>query len=198
MHNLLSHANGGVASARPLTTLVVCVGQPARILMRWRLFSMHETTTLTTIAVLGFSVAFLHAAIPTHWLPFVLVGRARGWSWTRTIAVTLGAGLGHVALTSLLGLAIAWFGFKLNETVSGLFPWIAGGVLTAILHSLEFATFKSLKLTICVFLKSEYNGLINSSVILEHISSTKAINSLKPIVYGFLLLTASIITTVIC
>ena len=99
--------------------------------MRWALFSMQETTTLTTIAVLGFSVAFFHAAIPTHWLPFVLVGRARGWSRARTVAVTVGAGLGHVALTSLLGLAIAWFGFKLNETVSGAFPWIAGGVLAA-------------------------------------------------------------------
>ena len=25
----------------------------------------------------GFATAFLHAALPTHWLPFVLVGRAQ-------------------------------------------------------------------------------------------------------------------------
>ncbi len=91
---------------------------------------MHgATTTLTTIAALGFPVAFLHAAIPTHWLPFVLVGRARRWSSGKTISVTLAAGLGHVALTSLLGLAIAWFGFQLNERVGTAFPWIAGGIL---------------------------------------------------------------------
>ena len=41
---------------------------------------------LTTIAVTGFTIAFLHAAIPTHWLPFALIGRARGWSRRRTLA----------------------------------------------------------------------------------------------------------------
>ncbi|HVU33275.1 MAG TPA: hypothetical protein VHE61_07565 [Opitutaceae bacterium] len=92
---------------------------------------MPLTTTLTTIAALGFTVAFLHAAIPTHWLPFVLVGRARAWSRSKIVLVTLLAGLGHVSLTSLLGLAVAWFGFQLNEHVGHWFPWIAGGILAA-------------------------------------------------------------------
>lgn len=90
---------------------------------------MPANTTLTTIAALGFPVAFLHAALPTHWLPFVLVGRARAWSRTKTLLVTTGAGLGHVALTSLLGLLIAWFGFAINKTLGGLFPWIAAAIL---------------------------------------------------------------------
>ena len=93
---------------------------------------MHVATTLTTIAILGFSVAFLHAAIPTHWLPFVLVGRARGWSREKTVAVTIAAGVCHVVLTSALGLAIAWFGFELNATIGGVFPWIAGAILAGI------------------------------------------------------------------
>lgn len=93
---------------------------------------MQDSTTLTTIAALGFPVAFLHAAIPTHWLPFVLVGRARRWTRWKTIAVTVAAGLGHVALTSLLGLAIAWFGFKLSARAGEVFPLIAGGVLAAL------------------------------------------------------------------
>jgi nickel/cobalt exporter len=47
-----------------------------------------QSTVLTTIAATGFSVAFFHAAIPTHWLPFVLVSRARGWSRSaKTLAV---------------------------------------------------------------------------------------------------------------
>ena len=91
-----------------------------------------NTAVLTTIAATGFTVAFFHAAIPTHWLPFVLVSRARGWSRGKTLMVSTFAGLGHVALTSLLGLVIAWFGFKLDERVWQLFPWIAGGVLFAI------------------------------------------------------------------
>ena len=89
-----------------------------------------QSTVLTTVAATGFSVAFFHAAIPTHWLPFVLVARARHWSRPKTLAVTTLAGLGHVALTSLLGLGIAWFGFQLEEKV-GSFSWLAGGLLLA-------------------------------------------------------------------
>lgn len=89
------------------------------------------STVLTTVAATGFTVAFFHAAIPTHWLPFVLVARARQWSRPKTLLVTSLAGLGHVALTSLLGLVIAWFGFQLEEKV-GWFPWLAGGLLLAI------------------------------------------------------------------
>jgi ABC-type nickel/cobalt efflux system permease component RcnA len=90
-----------------------------------------QSAVLTTVAATGFTVAFFHAAIPTHWLPFVLVARARGWGKARTMAVTCLAGLGHVALTSLLGLVIAYFGFQLDESFGEIFPRIAGGLLLA-------------------------------------------------------------------
>ncbi len=91
-----------------------------------------NSTVLTTIAATGFTVAFFHAAIPTHWLPFVLVSRARGWGHGKTLAVTTFAGLGHVALTSLLGLLIAWFGFQLDERLGKLFPIAAAVALIGI------------------------------------------------------------------
>jgi nickel/cobalt transporter (NicO) family protein len=87
------------------------------------------STVLTTVAATGFTVAFFHAAIPTHWLPFVLVARARGWSRRKALLVLALAGVGHVGLMTLLGLAIAWFGFRLDETMGPAFPWIAGGLL---------------------------------------------------------------------
>jgi nickel/cobalt transporter (NicO) family protein len=86
-------------------------------------------TALATVAATGFAVAFLHAMIPTHWLPFVLVARARRWPTARTMMVATAAGLGHVLLTSLLGLGIAWFGFQLDEELGHIFPWIAGAIL---------------------------------------------------------------------
>src|SRR3954463_1915688 len=91
-----------------------------------------NSAVLTTVAATGFTVAFFHAAIPTHWLPFVLVARARRWSRGKTLLVTGFAGLGHIALTSLLGLAIAWFGFQLGEKLGNAFPWVTGGVLVLI------------------------------------------------------------------
>jgi hypothetical protein len=81
---------------------------------------------LTTIAITGFGVAFFHAAIPTHWLPFVLTARAQHWNHTRTLLITALAGGGHVLFTALLGLLIAWFGIVLNEKIGNLFPLIAG------------------------------------------------------------------------
>ncbi|MEN9840986.1 MAG: hypothetical protein RL376_786 [Verrucomicrobiota bacterium] len=91
-----------------------------------------NTPVLATLAATGFTVAFLHAALPTHWLPFVLVARARGWTEGKTMGVAVLAGLGHVALTSLLGLVVAWLGFALDEHYGELFKGVAGGLLLAV------------------------------------------------------------------
>ncbi len=91
-----------------------------------------NTTVLATLAATGFSVAFFHAALPTHWLPFVLVARARGWRERKTMGVAIVAGLGHVALTSLLGLVVAWLGLALDAHFGELFRWVSGSVLLAV------------------------------------------------------------------
>jgi hypothetical protein len=89
---------------------------------------MNETV-FTTIALTGFSIAFFHAAIPTHWLPFVITARAQRWNRNKTICVTALAGTGHVLCTAFLGFLIAWFGIALHDKIGGWFPWIAGGAL---------------------------------------------------------------------
>lgn len=91
-----------------------------------------NSTFFTSIAVTGFAVAFLHAALPTHWLPFVLVGRAQKWSTGRTLGVTLLAGLGHVGLTIALGLALVVAGLALEPRLGGLFHWVVGGLMVAV------------------------------------------------------------------
>ncbi|MCU0302705.1 MAG: sulfite exporter TauE/SafE family protein [Thermoanaerobaculales bacterium] len=49
-------------------------------------------------------VAFLHTVLgPDHYLPFIVLARARAWSLTRTLVVTTICGLGHVASSVLLG-----------------------------------------------------------------------------------------------
>jgi ABC-type nickel/cobalt efflux system permease component RcnA len=83
----------------------------------------------TTIAVTGFTVAFLHAAIPTHWLPFVLTARVQKWNRAKTLVVTAFAGTGHVLFTAVLGFLVAWFGIAISGKLGQWFPWIAGGAL---------------------------------------------------------------------
>lgn len=81
-----------------------------------------------SVAATGFVIAFLHAAIPTHWLPFVLVGRAQGWSGRKTLGVAVLAGGGHIASTVVLGLLLTLAGMALHEEFG---PWLAraAGVL---------------------------------------------------------------------
>lgn len=81
------------------------------------------------IALTGFGIAFFHAAIPTHWLPFVITARAQRWSRNKTMWVTALAGTGHVLFTAFLGGLIAWFGIALHQRIGGWFPWISGGAL---------------------------------------------------------------------
>ncbi|MEO7165472.1 MAG: hypothetical protein ABI787_11570 [Spartobacteria bacterium] len=86
-------------------------------------------SVLTTIAITGFGIAFFHAAIPTHWLPFVLTARAQKWGRGKTLAITALAGGGHVLFTAMLGLIVAWLGIALSDRIGAWFPRIAGGAL---------------------------------------------------------------------
>lgn len=89
---------------------------------------MNETV-LTTIAITGFGIAFFHAAIPTHWLPFVLTARVQRWSAGKTILITILAGTGHVTLTAAIGFLLTWFGTKLNPEVGRWLAPVAGSLL---------------------------------------------------------------------
>lgn len=91
-----------------------------------------NTALLTSVAATGFAVAFLHAALPTHWLPFVLVARAREWSMKKTLGVTALAGLGHVMVTVLLGVALTALGLVIRPQLGAVFPYVVGGLLIAI------------------------------------------------------------------
>lgn len=87
---------------------------------------------LLTLAATGFSVAVMHAAIPTHWLPFVMIGRARGWSRRQILGAVALAGGGHVLATTVLGIALARFGVELHESFEEAFHWGVAGILIAL------------------------------------------------------------------
>ncbi len=57
-------------------------------------------TLITTAASLG----VLHTLIgPDHYIPFVAMGNARGWSLMRTMWITLVCGMGHVLSSVVIG-----------------------------------------------------------------------------------------------
>jgi len=92
---------------------------------------MNQALILSIVAA-GFTVAFFHAALPTHWLPFVVTSRAQRWDRTKTLSVTAFAGLGHIFITTLLGVLVAWLGMNVDRMTGSIFPLLGGGLLVLV------------------------------------------------------------------
>jgi hypothetical protein len=73
--------------------------------------SQIELLILTAI-----TISFLHTlAGPDHYLPFIALSKARGWSVSKTIGWTIICGCGHVWSSVLLGLGGAAIGWTLSK-----------------------------------------------------------------------------------
>ena len=88
-----------------------------------------EQSVLLSLLGGGFVAAFLHAALPTHWLPFVLVGRAQRWSMARTLLAVVVAGLAHIVTSAVLGGLIVAAGLALDQWIKGVLPHLSAVLL---------------------------------------------------------------------
>jgi hypothetical protein len=78
-----------------------------------------------TAAVVG----ALHSVAPDHWVPFMAVGRARGWSAARTAQVTFLCGFAHVTSSVVLGLLALSLGREMLEAFGTRLESVAGILL---------------------------------------------------------------------
>lgn len=63
------------------------------------------TQNIEVIAVTAASVAFIHTLFgPDHYLPFIVMSKARKWTALKTTLITVLCGLGHVGSSIVLGL----------------------------------------------------------------------------------------------
>ena len=86
---------------------------------------------LTLLAVSAASIGFFHTLLgPDHYLPFIMMGRARQWSRAKTFWVTAICGIGHVGGSIVLGtigiaLGIGITRLEIFESVRGsLAAWV--------------------------------------------------------------------------
>lgn len=91
--------------------------------------SAPDQTMLLSVLGAGFATAFLHAALPTHWLPFVLVGRGQRWSLSQVMGAVTAAGLAHIATTAAAGALIVAAGLAMDQWISGLLPNLSAALL---------------------------------------------------------------------
>ncbi len=91
----------------------------------------HEILLLAGTAA---SIGFIHTLLgPDHYLPFIAMSKARGWSKTKTAVITALCGLGHVMSSIILGLVGVFLGlavFKL-ESIESVRGEVAGWFLMA-------------------------------------------------------------------
>jgi len=71
---------------------------------------------LNVLITLAVSVAFLHTLSgPDHYLPFIVMAKARKWSWPKTLWITFLCGVGHVGSSVLIGTIGIAFGIGLQQ-----------------------------------------------------------------------------------
>jgi threonine/homoserine/homoserine lactone efflux protein len=81
------------------------------------------------------STAVIHALIPDHWLPLVLMSRAQTWSERRTLAMVGITGAVHALVSLLVGACVILAGSSsargLAERLGASLEWLAGLLLVA-------------------------------------------------------------------
>ncbi len=71
---------------------------------------------MTSIVVSAILIGFLHTVTgPDHYLPFVALARARGWSSLKLAVITAVCGVGHVLSSVIIGLLGVLLGVGINK-----------------------------------------------------------------------------------
>jgi len=96
---------------------------------------MNAETSLLLVTTL--SLAFFHTlAGPDHYLPFIVISKARNWSMKKTFWFTVLCGLGHVGSSIILGI----IGIALGIAVSSIELWEGqrGSIVSILLLAFGF------------------------------------------------------------
>lgn len=76
-------------------------------------------TSIAFLSATAVSLGFIHTVLgPDHYLPFIVMSKARSWSTRKTMMITFLCGLGHVLSSVLLGLAGIAVGISVSKLVS--------------------------------------------------------------------------------
>ena len=71
---------------------------------------------LTLLSITAASLGFIHTALgPDHYLPFIVLSKARKWTVSKTMWITFISGIGHVGGSVVIGLIGIALGLSLNK-----------------------------------------------------------------------------------
>jgi ABC-type nickel/cobalt efflux system permease component RcnA len=95
-----------------------------------------DVSTYMLLVTAG-GMAVLHTLIPDHWLPFALIGRARGWTVRTTAMISGFSALIHVTLSILLGFLALGIGVAASEAIGETLE--RAGAVLLVLFGLAYA-----------------------------------------------------------
>jgi sulfite exporter TauE/SafE len=90
------------------------------------------SSEIAILCLTALSIGVLHTILgPDHYLPFVAMSKAGGWSARKTLGVTVACGVGHVASSVAIGAAGLLLGIAAMqlETLEGFRGDLAGWLL---------------------------------------------------------------------
>jgi nickel/cobalt exporter len=92
------------------------------------------TQELGILLITAVSIGFFHTLLgPDHYVPFIVMSKARNWSAFKTAWITILCGLGHVVSSIILGLVGIGFGIAVShiEAIDSIRGNISGWILIA-------------------------------------------------------------------
>lgn len=96
--------------------------------------------SILLLIISAFTLGFVHTALgPDHYLPFIVMSKARNWSLAKTIRITVLSGLGHVFSSVLIGFIGIGTGIALLEIE--LFEGLRGNIAAWLFVAFGFIYF---------------------------------------------------------
>ena len=77
-------------------------------------------------------LSIVHALMPDHWIPLVMISRTEKWSLIETSCITALIAIPHIISTILIGIIIGIIGYKLSFTHEFVMRIVAPLILIAI------------------------------------------------------------------
>jgi ABC-type nickel/cobalt efflux system permease component RcnA len=73
-------------------------------------------TSISILLIAAASAGFIHTLLgPDHYIPFIVMSKARKWSLKQTLFTTMYCGVGHVASSILIGFAGIALGYGISQ-----------------------------------------------------------------------------------
>ncbi len=74
------------------------------------------SSEITLLAITAASIGFLHTLFgPDHYLPFIMMSKARNWKMSKTMLITFLCGIGHVGSSIFMGIIGITIGIAISK-----------------------------------------------------------------------------------